>query len=157
MLKLTRGSWWPKLLCKVDAGVVVRRRWGGSCGPGGAGFLQAPGLHGSMSGCAAKPSKGSGRAEDHWWRGIVTAGGSSPPAVPMRFRRCSDLGPTQRIRIASWVYSGAIARVVGARVAAEQHGRGGAEERRHGGATLLRRLGLWVWRRRWIGCRGSAG
>ena len=62
----------------------------------------------------------------------------------MRFRRCSDLGPTQRIRIASWVYSGAIAGVVGARVAAEQRGRGGAEERRHGGATLLRRLGLWV-------------
>ena len=44
----------------------------------------------------------------------------------MRFRRCSDLGPTQRIRIASWVYSGAIAGVVGARVAAEQRGRAGA-------------------------------
>ena len=26
MLKLTRGSWCPELLCKVDAGVVVRRR-----------------------------------------------------------------------------------------------------------------------------------
>ena len=134
-----------------DHGIEVLRRRSvgageGARGPGGTGLLRAPGWHELQPGGAVKPSKGSGRAEDHWWRGIVTAGGSSPPVVPMRFRRCSDLGPTQRIRIASWVYSGAIAGVVGARVAAEQRGRGGVEERQHGGATLLRRLGLWVWR-----------
>ena len=61
-----------------------------------------------------------------------------------RFRRCRDLGPTQRVRRASWFFSGADAGVVGARVVAEQCGRGGAGERRHGGAKSLRRLGLRV-------------
>ena len=42
VLTLTRGAWWPERLCRVDAGVVVRRRWGGSRGPGGAGLLWAP-------------------------------------------------------------------------------------------------------------------
>ena len=55
-----------------------------------------------------------------------------------RSRRCRDLGPTQRVRRASWFFSGADAGVVGARVAAEQCGRCGAGERRHGGAKSLR-------------------
>jgi len=78
VLKLTRSSWWPKLLCKVDAGVVVRRRWGGTSGPGGAGLFRAPGPHGSTSGGAVKPSKRLGRAVDHRWREISTVAQNSP-------------------------------------------------------------------------------
>ena len=63
VLTLTRGSWWPERLCRVDAGVVVRRRWGGTRGPGGAGLLRAPGPHGSTSGGAAKRTRGSGWPE----------------------------------------------------------------------------------------------
>jgi len=74
VLKLTRGSWWPELLCKVDAGVVVRRWWGGTHGPGGAGLLRAPGTHGSTSGGAAKRTRGSGWLELRRRRAIATAG-----------------------------------------------------------------------------------
>ena len=60
VLTLTRGAWWPERLCRMDAGVVVRRRWGGTRGPGGAGLLRAPGPHGSTIGGAAKRTRASG-------------------------------------------------------------------------------------------------
>jgi len=46
---------------------VGRRRWGGARGPGGAG---SSGILGCTSRrvVALKPSKGSERAEGHWWR-----------------------------------------------------------------------------------------
>ena len=49
-----RGSWWPELLCKVDAGVVERRRWAELRGSGDVGLLRAPGWHDSQAGGAVK-------------------------------------------------------------------------------------------------------
>ena len=89
-------------------------------------------------------NRGSERAETCRRRGNCSELRAYRSWGSARFRRCSDLGPTQRIRRASWFFSGAKAGVVGARVAAEQCGRGGAGERRHGGAKSLRRLGLRV-------------
>ena len=59
VLTLTRGSWWPERLCRVDAGVVVRRRWGGTCGGDEGERLRASGWRGSTCGEAVEQTKGS--------------------------------------------------------------------------------------------------
>ena len=79
-------------------------------------------------------NRGSERAETCRRRGNCSELRAYRSWGSARFRRCSDLGPTPRIRRASWFFSRANAGVVGARVAAEQCGHGSAVEWRHSGA-----------------------
>jgi len=83
--KISRARGWggsqrcsPRLATGGDAERDGPRRgraaaMGWSSRSGRCWLLQDPGMHGSSSGCAAKPSKGSERAEGHWWRENSTA------------------------------------------------------------------------------------
>ena len=53
------------------------------------GLLRAPGWHELRPDGAVKPSKGSGRAEDHWWQGIAAAARLTADGPWVKSRRYS--------------------------------------------------------------------
>jgi hypothetical protein len=117
-------------------------------------LLRAPRLHGSTSGCAAKPSKGLGRAEDHWWRENSTAARSHLTWNLARFRHCAGRARGWWLRGAPWCSGGASTGSFRGCGGVEWlvHGGAGAV---HGGAKAARVRGLMWWRGRFpVGAAG---